>query len=109
MPQKQPASSALPAAIGKTARVEGTALNETSLRLPLADPHIIVKKSERRLMLFDGDKQVREYRIGLGFTPVGDKTHQLSHRDVTSRTTRDVTEESDQALLNTRIAKSLSV
>ena len=50
--------------------------NDSPLKLPLANPHIIVKKSERRLMLFDGDKQVRKYRIGLGFTPVGDKTHQ---------------------------------
>lgn len=50
--------------------------NDLPLKLPLANPHIIVKKSERRLMLFDGDKQVRAYRIGLGFTPAGDKTRQ---------------------------------
>lgn len=50
--------------------------NDSPLKLPLANPRIIVKKSERRLMLFDGDKPVRAYRIGLGFTPAGDKTHQ---------------------------------
>jgi murein L,D-transpeptidase YafK len=43
------------------------------LSLPLADPHVIVKKSERRLTLFDGDKPLRTYRIGLGFRPAGDK------------------------------------
>ena len=46
------------------------------LRLPLADPRILVKKGERRLTLFDGEKQVRVYRIGLGFAPVGDKARQ---------------------------------
>src|SRR5437764_1359628 len=50
--------------------------NDSPLKLPLANPHIVVKKRERRLTLFDGDKQLRAYRIGLGFTPVGDKTHQ---------------------------------
>ncbi|MFL6216199.1 MAG: murein L,D-transpeptidase family protein [Blastocatellia bacterium] len=50
--------------------------NNAPLRLPLADPHIVVKKGERRLMLFDGDKQVRVYRVGLGFAPTGDKARQ---------------------------------
>jgi len=46
------------------------------LSLPLADPHILVKKGERRLLLFDGDKPLRTYRVGLGFTPAGDKARQ---------------------------------
>lgn len=50
--------------------------NDAPLKLPLANPHIVVKKGERRLTLFDGDRQLRTYRIGLGFTPVGDKTRQ---------------------------------
>ena len=50
--------------------------NRSPLRLPLNDPHIVVKKGERRLALFDGDKEVRAYRIGLGFAPVGDKSRQ---------------------------------
>ena len=50
--------------------------NLNPLKLPLADPHILVKKSERRLTLFDGDKKLRTYRIGLGFAPTGDKTKQ---------------------------------
>ena len=49
---------------------------QTPLRLPLADPRVVVKKGERRLLLFDGDKQVRAYRVGLGFTPTGDKARQ---------------------------------
>ena len=50
--------------------------HDSPLKLPLADPHIVVKKGERRLTLFDGDRQVREYRVGLGFAPVGDKARQ---------------------------------
>ncbi len=49
---------------------------DAALRLPLNDPHIVVKKGERRLTLFDGDREVRVYRIGLGFAPVGDKVRQ---------------------------------
>ncbi|HKQ05486.1 MAG TPA: L,D-transpeptidase family protein [Blastocatellia bacterium] len=49
---------------------------DTPLKLPLAAPHILVKKGERRLLLFDGDRQLRVYRIGLGFTPTGDKVRQ---------------------------------
>ena len=37
---------------------------------------IIVEKSARRLMLIKGGQRVREYRIALGFSPVGDKVRQ---------------------------------
>lgn len=50
--------------------------NDAPLKTPLADPHIVVKKGERRLILFDGDRQLRAYRVGLGFAPVGDKVRQ---------------------------------
>ena len=50
--------------------------DHSPLKLPLAAPHILVKKGERRLLLFDGDRQLRVYRVGLGFTPTGDKTRQ---------------------------------
>lgn len=39
----------------------------------MKNPHIIVKKSERKLEVYDGDKLIKTYRIGLGFAPVGDK------------------------------------
>jgi murein L,D-transpeptidase YafK len=61
---------------GEPARPPDEARDHTPLRLPLADPHIVVKKGERRLMLFDGDRELRAYRVGLGFAPVGDKTQQ---------------------------------
>jgi murein L,D-transpeptidase YafK len=50
--------------------------DHSPLKLPLADPHILVKKGERRLLLFDGDRPLRAYRVGLGFTPTGDKARQ---------------------------------
>ena len=46
---------------------------QTSLKLPLASPRIVVKKAQRRLFLYSGHQLVRTYRIGLGLSPVGDK------------------------------------
>ena len=45
----------------------------TSLQGPLPDPRIVITKGERRLRLCSGEDEVRTYRIGLGFSPVGDK------------------------------------
>lgn len=39
----------------------------------LANPRLVVKKSERKLEVFDGENLVKTYQIVLGFTPVGDK------------------------------------
>ncbi|HVC30650.1 MAG TPA: L,D-transpeptidase family protein [Steroidobacteraceae bacterium] len=43
-----------------------------SPNLPYVD-HVVVKKSQRRMYLMDGDKVVRSYRIALGLEPVGPK------------------------------------
>src|SRR5437762_890137 len=40
--------------------------NGQPLNLPLREPKIVVKKNQRQLLLFSGDKLVRTYRIGLG-------------------------------------------
>lgn len=37
------------------------------------NPRIIVKKGERVLQLFDGEKLIKTYKIALGFAPEGDK------------------------------------
>ena len=43
-------------------------------KLPKLDkPRIVVSKDERKLELFDGDKLIKTYKIGLGFAPKGDK------------------------------------
>ncbi len=39
----------------------------------IQNPIIVVSKSKRRLYVFDGDTLVREYPIGLGKNPIGDK------------------------------------
>ena len=52
----------------------------TRLSLPLRQPRILVKKAERRLLLYDGNKLVRTYRIGLGLSPKGDKVRQGDRR-----------------------------
>jgi murein L,D-transpeptidase YafK len=39
----------------------------------LENPRIVVKKKERKLEVFDGERLVKTYKIGLGFAPEGDK------------------------------------
>lgn len=50
------------------------------LSLPIDQPRIVVKKRERRLFLYSGDKLLRTYRVGLGLSPVGDKVRQGDRR-----------------------------
>jgi murein L,D-transpeptidase YafK len=40
--------------------------------LPVVD-HLVVRKTERRLLLLHGDSVVRSYKIALGLNPVGQK------------------------------------
>lgn len=42
----------------------------------LKNPRIVVKKQERKLYLYDEEKLVKTYNIGLGFAPEGDKEKQ---------------------------------
>ena len=37
---------------------------------------VVVKKSQRKLELFDGEKLIKTYKIAIGFAPVGDKEKQ---------------------------------
>src|ERR1044071_9216290 len=46
----------------------------------LTQPKIIVKKAERKLYLYSGNKLVRTYRVGLGLSPVGDKVREGDRR-----------------------------
>lgn len=64
------------ATTGKTKAASPAIINEDKPRLvlPLKDPRIVVYKRERRLELYSDGKVVRAYRIGLGFSPVADKT-----------------------------------
>lgn len=54
--------------------------NTAAQPLILKSPRIVVKKAERKLLLYSDDKLVRTYRIGLGLTPVGDKVRQGDRR-----------------------------
>ena len=47
--------------------------NAQNLPPNIENPRLIVKKSERKLELFDGEKLLKTYRVVLGFAPVGDK------------------------------------
>ena len=40
---------------------------------PMADPRIVISKGERRLEVFDGERLVAAFGVGLGFAPDGDK------------------------------------
>ena len=52
----------------------------TRLSLPVRQPRILVKKGERRLLLFSEGRLIRTYRIGLGLSPKGDKVRQGDRR-----------------------------
>jgi len=43
------------------------------LELPIENPRIVVRKADRRLDLYSGEKLLRSYKAGLGFSPVADK------------------------------------
>src|SRR5437762_5833866 len=63
-------------------RTDALAVSQTRqpLKLPLVSPRIIVKKAERKLLLYSGSKLVRTYRVGLGLSPVGDKVREGDRR-----------------------------
>ena len=46
------------------------------LELPLEKPQIVVWKSARKLELYSGEKLLRTYKAGLGFSPVADKVRE---------------------------------
>src|SRR2546423_9054957 len=56
------------------------AVNSIALKLPLANPKIIVSKSRRRLMLYSNTKLVRLYRVGLVTDTVNDKIKEGDRR-----------------------------
>jgi len=42
----------------------------------IENPRLVVKKGERKLEVFDGEKLAKTYRIVLGFAPEGDKAEE---------------------------------
>jgi len=64
-----------------TAQPGGPLINDQSsakqpLGVAIERPRIVVYKSERKLELYSDEKLLRTYRVGLGFSPVADKTHE---------------------------------
>ena len=55
---------------------EDEAINSRPLKLPLAQPSIVVEKGARRLTLYSNGERVRVFRVALGFEPTGDKVKQ---------------------------------
>jgi murein L,D-transpeptidase YafK len=48
-------------------------VENTKLPSKLENPRLVIKKSERKLEIFDGEKLLKTYKIVLGFAPEGDK------------------------------------
>ncbi len=71
-----PVRTATPDAAQERERAAQEAVNQRPLKLPLANPQIVVRKAARRLTLFSGGEAVRVYPVVLGFTPEGDKERQ---------------------------------
>lgn len=74
------AAFATAALAGLVASEVYSSTNHSSHRLTVTSPRIVVKKAERRLFLYDSNKLVRTYRIGLGLSPIGDKVRQGDRR-----------------------------
>ena len=74
-------SAGFPPTLTNAHRTDALAASQTKpLKLPLVSPRIVVKKAERKLFLYSGDKLVRTYRVGLGLSPSGDKVRQGDRR-----------------------------
>ena len=63
-----------------TPNTDEFSVNNVALKLPLANPKIVVSKSRRRLMLYANNKLVRVYSVGLGTDPVNDKIKEGDRR-----------------------------
>ena len=71
-----PPASPAPEGGGAPLTAEEEALNRRPLKLPLAEPRVVVEKGARRLRLYAGGELVRVRRVALGFEPAGDKVRQ---------------------------------
>src|SRR3989442_10910665 len=76
----EPASKQSSVASERIAKPESSFQNTSPLKLPLSHPSIVVKKSQRQLLLFSNGKLVRTYHIALGLSPTGDKVRQGDRR-----------------------------
>src|SRR6476620_8581625 len=59
--------------IVKSSGMSTVQTDRSPLALPLERPRIVVRKAARRLDLYSGDKLLRTYKAGLGFSPIADK------------------------------------
>ncbi|MBN1515202.1 L,D-transpeptidase family protein [Candidatus Sumerlaeota bacterium] len=59
------------------------AVGDDELVLPLPDARIVIDKSERRLSLYDGERLIKTYRVGLGSHSEGDKQREGDRRTPT--------------------------
>jgi len=57
-----------------------TAQTDTPLPSSAIPDKVVVLKRERKLLLLQGDKTLKTYRISLGANPAGTKTHQGDHK-----------------------------
>ena len=57
----------------KSSEMSTVQSERSPLPVPLERPRIVVRKAARRLDMYSGDKLLRTYKAGLGFSPVADK------------------------------------
>lgn len=55
-------------------------IKAAGLEFPLKKPRILIKKGDRTLELFDGDKLVKKYDMSLGLAPEGHKQQQGDYK-----------------------------
>ena len=53
--------------------IASNAANRSQTLPPMKNPHIVIKKEQRLLKIYDGKRLIRKYNFALGFAPVGNK------------------------------------
>lgn len=50
------------------------AMTQNTILADIKEPRLVIKKSKRQLLVFDGDRLIKTYRMSLGFSPDGTKS-----------------------------------
>lgn len=77
--------------------------NAEGTELPIADS-VVVLKSERTLRLYKNDHLIREFRVALGFDPVGDKREEGDNRTPEGQYVLDHRNTQSQFFLSIRVS-----
>ena len=79
-PTEEPRSAVQPTAIVSSPTTLREAARGAGVSWPPPDLALRIDKSERTLVVFSGDRALKQYRVGLGGAPSGDKSQEGDQR-----------------------------